>query len=338
MDQVRPVEAAAGVRDAVLREQLLARRARLREAAARAADARRVVQLLQEVDAALERMDAGTFGVCATCRGAVEGERLMADPLTRNCLECLTPEEQRALERDLDLAFQVQRGLLPATAVAVDGWEAAYHYEPAGPVSGDYCDLIDLGGGRGLFLLGDVTGKGVAASMLVAHLHAIFRSLAPGTRCVAELVARANRVFCQGTVASYFATLVCGVFDGGGEVAVCNAGHCYPLHAGHGGVVSLESTGLPLGLFADGEYGVRTLRLARGDSLVLYTDGLSESFNAAGEAYGSARLAALLGRQCGLPPRDLLAAVLADAHTFRAGRPRGDDLTVMVVRRKAGGE
>jgi sigma-B regulation protein RsbU (phosphoserine phosphatase) len=171
--------------------------------------------------------------------------------------------------------------------------------------------------------------------MLVAHLHAIFRSLAPAARSVAELVGAANRVFCQGTVHSYFATLACGQFDGEGRVEVCNAGHCYPLHVGHGGVRPVESSGLPLGLFADGEYGCHQLRLAMGDSLVLYTDGLSESFNPAREQYGARRLAELLGRQGHLSPRDLLAAVLEHSATFRAGQPRADDLTVMVVRRNA---
>jgi sigma-B regulation protein RsbU (phosphoserine phosphatase) len=322
------------VRDAVLRDQLLVRRRKLEAAAQGAANAHRLVQLLQEVDAALQRMQDGTFGICETCHEPVENDRLLADSLVRNCIDHLSPAEQHALERDLDLAFQVQRGLLPGAAPVLDGWEVAYSYEPAGPVSGDYCDVIDLGKGTGLFLVGDVTGKGVAASMLVAHLHAIFRSLAPAARSVTELVGKANRVFCQGTVASYFATLVCGHFNGDGEVEVCNAGHCYPLHAGHGGMTRVESTGLPLGLFAEGEYGSHKLRLARGDSLVLYTDGLSESCDGGGQQYGSGRLTSLLERHGALAPREVVAAILEDVNGFRSARANRDDLTVMVVRRK----
>ncbi len=335
MDQAAQPNTASrmAIRDAMLRNQLLARRQRLETAIPVAPHPQRLEQLLDEVDAALERMDRGTFGLCETCHGPIENDRLLADPLLRNCIDHLSPTEQQTLQRDLHLAFQIQRGLLPGTLPAADGWEMAYHYEAAGPVSGDYCDVIDLGKGTGLFMVGDITGKGVAASMLMAHLHAIFRSLAPSMRSVTELVAGANRVFCQGTISSYFATLVCGHFNRDGEVEICNAGHCYPLHTGHDGVARLESTGLPLGLFAEGEYGSQKLRLAHGDRLVLYTDGLSESFNGAGEQYGTARLTALLERQGGLPAKELLAAILEDVQGFRSGKPKSDDLTVMTIRR-----
>jgi sigma-B regulation protein RsbU (phosphoserine phosphatase) len=279
-------------------------------------------------------MDEGTFGICETCHDAIESDRLLLDPLCRNCLDHVSPAEQRALERDLDLAFQVQQGLLPAAAVNIDGWKVAYFYEPAGVVSGDYCDLIALDKG-GLVLLGDVAGKGVAASMLMAQLHAIFRSLATVTHSVTELVEKANRIFCQGTIASYFATLVCGYVDQDGEVEVCNAGHCVPMHIGKGTVSRIEATGLPLGIFADGEYQSRKVSLANGESLVLYTDGLSESFNSSRQQYGVQRLTNVLKQQPMLAPKELLAAMLEDVKTFRSGAPKTDDLSIMVLRRES---
>src|SRR5260370_8803793 len=102
----------------------------------------------------------------------------MADPLVRFCLDHLTNAEQRALESDLSLAARNQRALLPKAGLAPDGWDARYHYQPAGMVSGDYCDLFETDGGL-LFMLGDVSGKGVAASRLMSHLHPPFRTLAP---------------------------------------------------------------------------------------------------------------------------------------------------------------
>jgi sigma-B regulation protein RsbU (phosphoserine phosphatase) len=334
--QLAPPQVLHAVRDAVLRQQLVDRRQKLQAVTPAARDGnQQVLRLLQEVDAALARMDAGTFGLCDTCHDPIENDRLLADPLCRNCIDHLSAAEQRALERDLDLAFEVQRGLLPEAAVTIEGWEAAYSYEPAGPVSGDYCDLIALDHGSGLFMLGDVAGKGVAASMLMAHLHAIFRSLVTVTRSVTDLVAKANRVFCQSTLPSHFATLVCGHLGGDGGVDICNAGHCLPLHVSRGTVTRIDSTGLPLGLFGDGEYRSCALTLAKGDSLALYSDGVSESFNDAGKQYGVERLANVLGEHGTLDPKNLLDAVLRDVKRFRSGTPKGDDLTLMVIRRKS---
>jgi sigma-B regulation protein RsbU (phosphoserine phosphatase) len=335
--EVKSMPSRQPVRDAVLRDRLLNRRDKLRAAIPVAARAPQLVDLLGEVDAALARMDAGTYGICEACQAEIENDRLMADPLCRTCIDDLSAAERRTLERDLELAFQVQRGLLPDPAARLRGWTMAFAYEPAGPVSGDYCDLISPAGelGAGVILLGDITGKGVAASMLMAHLHATFRSLVSVARSVTDLVSKANRVFCQGALPSHFATLVCGSVNGDGAVEVCNAGHCLPLHIGPGGVARVDSTGLPLGIFADGDYVSRTIRLAPGDNLVLYTDGVSEAFSPAREQYGTDRLASLLEAKRGSGPNELVAAILEDVKRFRASAAKSDDLTVMALRREA---
>jgi len=333
--EISPKTLPQPVRDATLRAQLLSRQQRLRALIPVAPRPDPLRKLLQEVDSALARIDTGSFGLCDTCHDPIEDELLQADPLVRNCSGHLTEAEQRTLKRELDVAVKVQRGLLPQPTVAIDGCSMAYAYEPAGPVSGDYCDVITLERGTGLFLLGDVTGKGVGASMLMAHLHAIFRSLATVTSSVSQLVTQANQVFCQGTLPSHFATLVCGSVDRDGAVEVCNAGHCLPLHATANGVTRIESTGLPLGLTGDGEYPSKKLTLARGDTLVLYTDGLSECFSPKDEQYGITRLSSLLWERRSLPPKDLLGAILEDGKRWRCDRPPSDDLTVMVIRREA---
>lgn len=322
-------------RDAALQTQLLDRRERLKSAASDRQNTDQIVLLLDEIDAALERMDKGTFGVCETCHDTIENERLLVDPLCRNCLDHLSPKELKAFERDLDLAYQVQRGLLPKPDLTIDGWQVSYHYDPAGSVSGDYCDIIasESEPGTFYFLVGDVTGKGVAASLLMAHLHAIFRSLITSNLPTHELVQRANRIFTEGTIKTHFATLVCGRASKNGDVEICNAGHCLPLHVGRDVVRALPSTGLPLGLLCDGTYNSVKLNLAPSESLVLYTDGLSESTSAGGVMYGDERLNSVAAQNGHLSPGNLIAAYLEDLRGFQTGKQRSDDLTLMVVRR-----
>ena len=303
-----------------MRKQLLARQDRLHTA--RSSAPGELVELLNEVDAALERMEAGTYEVCEGCHEPIEHDRLLADPLCRNCLDHLSPTEQRALERDLDLAFQIQHGLLPKPGIAAADWTMAYHYQPVGPVSGDYCDLIALEDGTSLFLLGDVMGKGVAASILMAHLHAIFRSLTAATRQVHELVAKANRVFCEGTLSSFFATLVCGSLGRDRNVRLQRA------------------TALPARVrWSTCPIGPRACRLGCSRGGVPATDGSPRRLArrlrwahgtfGAREQFGVNRLGELLERRrlC----RGLLAAALEDLEVS-SDEPRTDDLSVMVPR------
>ncbi len=318
-----------------LRDELRDRRERLDAAIAAGGENARLADLLHEVDAALERMDQGTYGLCDACHETVEVERLIMDPLLRTCLDHLTPGERRALEQDLDLAARIQSGLLPRRDLAHGGWEAFYHYEPLGAVSGDYCDLVPAEGDGGdlFFLLGDVSGKGVAASMQMSGLRAIVRTLIASGLQMSTMVERANRLFCENTTASNFATLVCGRATRSGRVEICNAGHCPPLLARGREVVAVEATGLPIGLFCANEYTVTTLELGAGDTLLLYTDGLTEARDRASSEYGPERLTRVLQERRALPPRDLVAACLGDLEAFRRGVPRTDDLTLMALRR-----
>jgi len=319
----------------LLREQLVHRRERLQSAIATTRGGDGLVELLSEVDSALERMENGTYGICEVCHDTVEPERLIANPLMRYCLDHLSREQQRALEQDLQLAAQMQRDLLPRPDLKHHGWEIAYHYQPLGPVSGDYCDVItrDSDGDGLFFVLGDASGKGVAASMLMAHLHAIFRTLVATGLPIQELVQQAGRVFCETTMSPYFATLVCGRAAASGEIEICNAGHCPPLLVRGHQVTSVEATGLPLGMFCDGGYSARRLTLAPGDTLFLYTDGVSESRSASHEEYGEERLASVVAEGRALPLEALVRATMKDLADFRAGAPALDDLTVMAVRR-----
>jgi len=317
-----------------IKSQLQNRRRRLDSAIGELSDAPDLTGLLGEVDAALERIESGTYGICETCHDPIEDDRLMADFLIRVCLDHLDPHQQRSLEQDLELASRIQMALLPPRDVSADGLEIAYRYQPHGPVSGDYCDLVpgEEAGQPLVFIMGDVSGKGIAASMLMSHLHALFHSLRHFERAIEHLMARANRQFCESTLSSHFATMVLGELHPDGTVRFCNAGHCPPVIV-HGTTIdTIHATGLPIGMFCSTEYRVTETRIAPGETVFLYTDGLTESNNGE-EEYGEDRVMALADSHRHLSPEDLIDAYVGDVSAFLSGRPGSDDFTLMAIRR-----
>jgi len=336
MPEIRANATAEPASHAGLHAQLLDRRARL---IASGALARRddVQALLREVDSALLRLERPDFGICEVCHDPIEADRLAHDPVTRVCLGCLSATEARALERDLEAAAAIQAGLLPPRGLAFDGWDIGFRHAPLGPVSGDHCDLLPASepGVPPHFVLGDVSGKGVSASILMSQLHAIFRSLAPLGLELSDLVARGNRLFGAAAPSNAFATLVAGRLGPAGEVELVNAGHCEPLLLQGGAVRSFAPTGLPLGPFPEARYTTHRFHLDPGDVLLLYTDGLSEAENAVTEPYGPDRVAAALRASAAATAGDLLQACLDDLTRFRGAAAPSDDLTLLAVRREA---
>jgi sigma-B regulation protein RsbU (phosphoserine phosphatase) len=235
------------------------------------------------------------------------------------------------LEQDLDRAWLIQGEFLPKQNLKFNGWEVAFHYQPAGPVSGDYCDLVSTDGGDLYFLIGDVSGKGVAASLLMSRLHATFRSLIGAGLEVSEMVERANSLFAETTMRPYYATLVCGKAAADGTIEICNAGHPGPLVLSNGEVTSIAATGLPLGMFCQGQYSSAKVKLEKGDRLVLYTDGLSETRDHSDTEYGDVRLQSVLCGSHELCAADVVTRLIEDARNFAAGVPIMDDLTVMAI-------
>lgn len=314
-----------------LRKDLSRQQQRLRSALDTREDAR-LEHLLAEVDHALARIDKGSYGICDTCHDPIEKTTLAADPLICYCIDHLSEAERRHLESDLELAARVQSRLLPEPSLREGGWEVAYRYEPMGPVGGDYCDLIRAPGDGFFFFLGDVSGKGVAASLLAAQLHGLFRTLVALDLPLDAMVERANRIFCESVLAGHFATLICGHASTSGALDFINAGHPPPLLLSEGRATALESGGHPLGMFCDGGYRAERIRFSPRQSLLLYTDGLSEAAAPSSEEYGSARAA----RVASGPHTDaeaLIAACLADVAAFRGSARRTDDLTVMALHR-----
>ena len=328
-----------------LRGQLVDRRARLREVVRGGGPVEDLVELLQRVDAALARMDADVFGECEVCHEAIDEPDILANPLVRYCLCRLNDRQLDVLQNDLDLAGRIQAGLLPPPDLDAAGWQAHYRYAPIGPVSGDTCDILapENRPDEIFFSLGDVSGKGVAASLLMSHLNASFRSLVGLGLPVTELVARADRALLDTKLDTHYATLVAGIARRDGEIELCNAGHCPPLlvrrngtHANGYRVERVDSTGFPLGMIPGQVPAAATrITLAPGDAIVLYSDGLPEAFNAEGEEYGIERVEAVLQERGGLPPRELAAEILTSQREFLHGAPREDDLTLLVLRRVA---
>jgi sigma-B regulation protein RsbU (phosphoserine phosphatase) len=314
------------------REQIVDRRRKLESAIVALGPRTELTTLLSEVDAALERLALGTYGLCDVCHDPIEPDRLIADPLTRFCLEDLPPAEQRALEQDLRLAARVQQGLLPDPACAAGTWDVAYAYRPARIVSGDYCDLVAANGDL-FFMVGDVSGKGVAAATVMSQLHALIRALLSANLPLGEVVERASRLLCESTLPTHYATLVCGRATSDGAVELCNAGHVPPLVVTGSGARELPPGGMPVGMFCAQQFDLQRVHLAPGDMLVLATDGMTDAEGEASQPYGLERLAAAVHDHGRTASSAIVDACLRSLDGWRAQRRIEDDVTVMVVRR-----
>jgi serine phosphatase RsbU (regulator of sigma subunit) len=320
-------------RDTLIRDELIDRRNRLKTVLSHSKDTQ-LLQLFREIDLALERIEDNTYGLCEVCHDSIEYDRLTVNPLLRVCLDHLNANEQRALEQDIDLAGRMQQILLPKNNFVMNNWQIYYHYQAAGPVSGDYCDVVELKDEQRnmLAIVGDVSGKGIAASMLMMHLHAMFHSMIEFNFSVNKLVERANRLLCESTLSSHYSTLICSRLSVDGGIEMCNAGHCPPFLFQDGLVQKIEATGLPIGLLSEGQYAVKNYKLKPGESIFFYSDGLSEA-QKEGEEYGIDRIGEILNQFQNLSAAQLVGMVLEDLSSFLDGDTRNDDLTIMVVKR-----
>ncbi|MEJ2109014.1 MAG: SpoIIE family protein phosphatase [Acidobacteriota bacterium] len=316
-----------------IRTQLSNRRQSLERAISVSPDDPYLSEMLTEVDDALSRLDDGTYGICETCHDAIESERISADPLVRFCLDHLTPIQQKELEQDLELAAQIQSALLPPKSFHHGGWRSAYDYEPLGPVSGDYCYLITAKDGSFYFVIGDVSGKGIAAAILMSHLHALFRTLISVEIPLAQIMERASRVFCESTLANQYATLVCGKADSKGNIEICNAGHLPPILIQGNKYHYLNANGLPLGLFCREEFSIDRVNLTNGDFLITVTDGFTESQNPSGEEFGMESFVKTIQQHSIKSASELVKQSIKSATDFRGGIPARDDLTMLVLER-----
>jgi phosphoserine phosphatase RsbU/P len=244
-------------------------------------------------------------------------------------------DDQRERDLDFSRASLVQSELLPEPHLRLEAWEVYYDYVPAGPVGGDYCDLVPSKNTGELFLLfGDAMGKGIAASMIASRLHTLFRALLELKLPIDEMLERANRIFCECVlVTGYYATLVCGRAFSTGTVELINAGHLPPFLLRSGGAERVVATGVPLGLFYASKYEVKHIQVEPGETLLFYTDGVTEARNSSDTEYGPERLARLATERSHLAPKELVSACRDDVSAFTSRAPLSDDLTLLALRR-----
>jgi phosphoserine phosphatase RsbU/P len=293
-----------------------------------------IKKLISDIDDAIKRIKNGTYGLCEVCNDPIEPERLAADPLLTFCLDHLTSKQQRNLEADLKLAAKIQRNLLPAKNLQVHGWDIAYHYEPAGLVSGDYCDIILTENEKDTFymVLGDVTGKGISAAMLMTHLHAMFHTLIPLNLQSDELMERMNRVLCESILTDQYATLLLAIVNKDGEIVLSNAGHCLPIIFNNIKTLQMDSNGIPLGILCGAKYDCNLLKMNPGDILFLYSDGLIEAMKGE-EMFGTTRLLNADNFLKKMTSQQIIDDILSDLNLFLDGSEKIDDLTIIVLKK-----
>ncbi len=237
--------------------------------------------------------------------------------------------EQRALQRDLDLAARMQRALLPAAPPAVKGYRFFDFYESARQVGGDYYDYVHLADGRFAVVVGDVAGKGVSAAILMARLSSDVRFFLASETNPAMAVTRANHSFAQHDWADRFVTMLVAVVDPATHhLTLINAGHMPPLlrrASGDVQPVGDEQAGLPLGVADSYQYDSFKIDLQQGDSLTLFTDGFSEAMNPSRDLYGLERLENQVRTGTG-GVEELGQHLLADVRRFVGNFPQSDDM------------
>jgi len=269
-------------------------------------------------------------------RNVVGHFRTAVERLTLQEKIILEQSEKERLEHDIRLAANIQTYLLPTTFPAIAGYTLVATNLPAQIVGGDYYDFIRFSADHWVVCIGDVSGKGLPASLLMANLQATLRSqTAPGVS-PRECMQRSNRMLFESTGPDKFATLFYSILDANkNTLQFCNAGHEYPfLFNRHGRLLRLSVGGVPLGVLNDFAYAQEVVNLEKGDTLYLLSDGLPEATDERGEFFGYDRLAAVLQHYQHLPPAQLLDRSLEEVHRFAGNSPPADDMTVVVIRRE----
>lgn len=243
-------------------------------------------------------------------------------------------EAERRAARELEIAKEVQLRLFPQTMPQIQTLEYAGVCIQASQVGGDYYDFLTMGRDRLGLVLGDISGKGIAAALLMANLQANLRTqYAMALDDPARFLQSVNQLFYENTAENAYASLFFGEYDDRSRrLRYANCGHLSPLLLRNGNTVErLESTCTVLGLFRDWTCAMAECRLQPGDILVLYTDGITESVNGGGEEFGEERLIHSLQRSSGLPPQTVLNSIVEEVRKFNP-HEQHDDITAIVAK------
>ena len=238
------------------------------------------------------------------------------------------------LDEELRTAYAIQSRLLPALLPEMDSYIFAGTNKPCRTVSGDYFDVVVRPNGRMYFIIADVSGKGITAALVMASVATAFNIFTRTDPTPADLVREMNATLAPKTAPTKFVTLVVGVLDPAtGIVEFANAGHVAPLVISHDGVAQLTSTDMVVGLFASATYRNQNVTLTVGDSLVLFTDGVTEAENEAEEQLGLAPIATLVETLHGTPAPRILEMIDSHVQTFCSNAPAADDVTMFALTR-----
>lgn len=277
-----------------------------------------------------EDVDGNSFVIVASdemSRGIEAQRRAIAEKL----------ESERRAAQEMEIAKQVQARLFPQTMPQLRTLDYAGMCIQARQVGGDYYDFLDLGRERLGLVIGDISGKGIAAALMMANLQANLRSqCAIAVDQPQRFLQSVNRLFYENTTDCAYATLFYAEYDDGAKLLrYANCGHLSALILrGDGALERLDSTSTVIGLFNKWDCSIGESPLFPGDTLALYTDGVTESFNDSGEEFGEGRLVEALRRHSESSPQALLAAVIDEVRRF-SPHEQGDDITLIVARRRA---
>ena len=237
------------------------------------------------------------------------------------------------IEQELKIAQIIQQQFLPKAVPDLPSWHVAAFYRPARTVGGDFYDFIPLPDGRVMFVVGDVTDKGVPAALVMASTHALLRGAAPRLVSPGAVLAHVNDLLCADIPAHMFVTCLALVLDpASGSIVFANAGHDVPYVRTTGGVAELRARGMPLGLMPGMDYEEKTFQFQPGDCALLHSDGLAEAHNPDRDMFGFPRVAELAGR--GPSGEELIDLCLTELAAFTGpDAEQEDDITLVCLQR-----
>lgn len=246
-----------------------------------------------------------------------------------------TSMESERVQKELQIAGEIQQRLLPKEIVPIPHYEIAAAAQPCTSVGGDYYDVISVGNNRYAFVMADVTGKGVPAALLVSTLHASLRAYIQSDTNLSELTAKLNKLVFDNSPSERFITFFIMILDCSSHtLTYVNAGHNYPylLRPESANVIELEANGLPLGMVDGVNYESKQISLGHNDVLALYTDGVTEAMDKSKQQYSEERLKEALRSSVVNPAREIKDHILEDVRIFIGQEPPSDDLTLLVLK------
>jgi serine phosphatase RsbU (regulator of sigma subunit)/predicted ester cyclase len=242
--------------------------------------------------------------------------------------------ERERVEQELSVAQRIQHALLPRELPELEGWNIAYDYRPAREVGGDFYDFLPLSEGRLGIIIGDVSGKGIPAALVMANTQSVLRAIARrGDVAPGQVLAEANEVLFTYLPPNMFATCFYAVLDPTeGRLRYANAGHNLPCCWREGVATELRASGMPLGLMPAMNYEEKERTLAPGDGVLLYSDGLIEAHDPQREMFGTSRMVEFVGANSG--KATLIDSLLAELKQFAGeGWEQEDDITLLTLQR-----